>query len=78
MNQKRIPVFSARSTATVALAAVIGIAIGAAGNRVVAQMAAPTDHIGVSVEPLGTVSEESLKAQIGLDRMSFGYWGNGK
>ena len=32
-----------------------------------AQMAAPTEHKRVSVKALGTLSEESLKAQIGLD-----------
>jgi len=45
----------------------LGLALGFAGGSSLAQMAAPTEHKGVSVKALGTVSEESLKAQIGLE-----------
>lgn len=50
-----------------AAAAAIGIAIGAAGSGSLAQMAAPTEHKGLSVETLGVISEESIKSQVGLD-----------
>jgi quercetin dioxygenase-like cupin family protein len=45
----------------------LGLALGFAGGSSLAQMAAPTEHKGVSVKALGTVSEDSLKAQIGLE-----------
>ena len=57
----------ARFISTVALSAVIGIALGAVGSRGLAQMAAPTEHIGLTVETLGKISEESIKAQVGLE-----------
>ena len=48
-------------------AAIIGLALGAAGGAVFAQMEAPTEHKGLVVETLGEISEESLQAQVGLD-----------
>ena len=45
----------------------LGLALGFSSGSGVAQMAAPTEHKGVSVKALDTVSEESLKAQIGLE-----------
>ena len=45
---------------------VAGLAAGVIGSSV-AQMAAPTENKGIAVEPLGTVTEDSLKAQIGLE-----------
>lgn len=50
-----------------AAALVVGAAIGGLGSRSVAQMAAPSEHKGLSVETLGMVSEESMKAQLGLE-----------
>ena len=50
-----------------AAALVAGTAIGGFGSRVVAQMAAPSEHKGLSVETLGMVSEESMQAQLGLE-----------
>ena len=45
----------------------LGLALGFSIGNSLAEMAAPTEHKGVSVKALGTVSEESLKAQIGLE-----------
>jgi len=45
----------------------LGLVLGFFGGTSVAKMAAPTENKGISVEPLGTVTEESLKAQIGLE-----------
>ena len=56
-----------RLISTVALSAAIGIALGAVGSRSFAQMAAPTEHKGLTVETLGKISEESIKAQVGLE-----------
>lgn len=52
---------------TVVISAVVGIALGAVGNHGLAQIAAPTEHKGLTVETLGSVSEESMTAQINLD-----------
>ena len=52
---------------TVAVSAAIGIALGAVGSRSLAQMAAPTEHKGLTVETLGKISEESIRAQVGLE-----------
>ena len=45
----------------------IGILIGGIGSQVLAQMKGPTDMKGVAVIELGIISEESLKAQIGIE-----------
>ena len=46
---------------------VFGILLGAVGSKVIAQMKGPTEHKGISVTNLGTLGEESLTAQIGLE-----------
>ena len=51
---------------TLAITAALGIALGAAGSRTLAQMAAPTEHKGLKVEALGVIPEDSMEAQIGL------------
>jgi quercetin dioxygenase-like cupin family protein len=56
----------ARLTATVAFSAAIGIAIGAIGSRSLAEMAAPTEHRGLTVDALGIIPEDSMQRQIGL------------
>ena len=56
-----------RLISTVALSVAVGIALGAVGSRSLAQMAAPTEHKGLSVKTLGKISEESMKAQVGLE-----------
>ena len=43
-----------------------GVLFGAVGSKVLAQMKGPTEHKGISVTDLGTLSEESLTAQLGL------------
>lgn len=50
-----------------AFCTVAGITLGAIGGQVVAQVAAPTEHKGLGVETLGVISEESVKAQVGLE-----------
>nr|NIS42605.1 cupin domain-containing protein [Desulfuromonadales bacterium] len=44
-----------------------GIAIGAVAGHGLAQMAPPTEHKGLNVEKLGVISEDSMKATIGLE-----------
>lgn len=44
----------------------LGLAIGTGGQGL-AQTAPPTEHKGLTVETLGVVPEESLKAQVGLE-----------
>jgi len=46
---------------------VIGILMGAIGSQVIAKMKGPTEHKGISVTNLGTLGEESLTAQLGLE-----------
>lgn len=46
---------------------VAGLAIGAVAARGQAQIAPPTEHKGLTVETLGKVSEESMKATVGLE-----------
>ena len=46
---------------------VAGILIGRIGSQVLAQIKGPTDMKGVDVKELGIVSEESLKAQLGIE-----------
>ena len=47
--------------------ALVGIMVGGIGGQVWAQMKGPTEHKGISVTDLGTINEESLKAQIGIE-----------
>ena len=58
---------AAKSVAMTCIFGGLGLALGFAGGNGYAQSAAPTEHRGLSVEVLGAVSEESLKAQIGLE-----------
>ena len=44
-----------------------GLALGVIGGQGLAQVAPPTEHKGVSVETLGVIPEDSLKAQVGLE-----------
>lgn len=44
-----------------------GALIGSQDHNVYAAMAPPTEHKGLSVETLGVISEESMKAQVGLE-----------
>ncbi len=67
MQRISIGSWRVRLISTVALSAVIGIALGVVGSRSLAQMAAPTEHKGLTVETLGMISEESMKAQVGLE-----------
>jgi quercetin dioxygenase-like cupin family protein len=46
---------------------VAGLAFGAIGGQGLAQVAPPTEHKGLNVETLGVISEESIKAQVGLE-----------
>lgn len=55
-----------RLIAAIALSAAIGIAFGAVGSRSLAEMAAPAEHQGLTVEALGVIPEESMQKQIGL------------
>jgi len=52
--------------AAAALSAAIGVVLGAAGSRSLAEMAAPSEHKGLTVEALGVIPEESMQKQIGL------------
>lgn len=45
----------------------IGLTLGAIGAQGLAQVAPPTEHKGLGVETLGVISEESIKAQVGLE-----------
>ena len=44
-----------------------GLTLGVIGGQGLAQVAPPTEHKGLSVETLGVISEESMKAQVGLE-----------
>ena len=44
-----------------------GLALGAVGTQGLAQMAAPSEHKGLSVETLGVIPEDSMKATVGLE-----------
>ena len=46
---------------------IFGVLLGAFGSKVIAQMKGPTEHKGISVTNLGTISEESLTAQLGIE-----------
>ena len=45
----------------------VGLILGAFGAHGLAQVAPPTEHKGLKVETLGMISEESIKAQVGLE-----------
>lgn len=47
-------------------ALVTGAVLGALASRGLAEIAAPSEHKGLTVEALGLISEESLQKQIGL------------
>lgn len=55
-----------RLAAAATLSVVVGVVLGAAGGRGLAEMAAPTEHKGLAVEALGVIPEESMQKQIGL------------
>ena len=44
-----------------------GVAIGGTGTAAISAINPPTEHKGLEVETLGTISEESMKAQVGLE-----------
>jgi len=56
-----------RLTSIVVVSIVIGVMLGVIGGQSLAQVIAPTEHKGLTVETLGKISEESLRAQTGLD-----------
>jgi len=64
---KRIHSSRIKQLAVTCVCGGLGLALGYSVGDSSAQMAAPTEHKGVSVKALGEVSEESLKAQIGLE-----------
>ena len=57
---------SKRLAVAVALSAAIGVVLGAAASRSLAEMAAPSEHKGLTVEALGVIPEDSMQKQIGL------------
>ena len=67
MQQISLSSWRKRLIFSAALSAAVGIALGAIGNRSLAQMAAPTEHKGLTVETLGKISEDSMKSQVGLE-----------
>ena len=44
-----------------------GLALGAIGTQGLAQVAPPSEHKGLTVETLGLIPEESMKATVGLE-----------
>ena len=50
----------------IAVSATLGLTLGVAGSRGLAQMAAPSEHKGLKVAALGVIPEESMKATVGL------------
>lgn len=46
---------------------VAGLTFGVIGAQGLAQMAAPAEHKGLAVETLGSISEKSMKATVGLE-----------
>ena len=58
---------STSSIKAVSAALIIGLVLGGVGGCVLAQAKGPTDMKGVSVDELGIVSEESLRAQLGIE-----------
>ena len=52
--------------ATAAISAVFGLVLGVVGTRGVAEVTAPTEHKGHTVDAVGIVPDDSMNAQIGL------------
>ena len=59
--------FFGRSGVLSACCLAAGLTLGVIGTQGLAQVAPPTEHKGLNVETLGVVSEESMKATVGLD-----------
>lgn len=59
--------FFSRSGVLSACCLAAGLTLGVIGTQGLAQVAAPTEHKGLKVETLGVVSEDSMKATVGLD-----------
>ena len=53
--------------ASVVLALGMGVILGSSMSVGIAGMSAPTEHMGLEVETLGSVPAESMAAQVGLD-----------
>ena len=45
----------------------VGLALGVLGTQGLAQSEPPSEHKGLTVESLGVIPEESVKATVGLD-----------
>jgi len=56
-----------RSGLLVAGCLAAGLALGAVATQGLAQTAPPTEHKGLTVETLGVIPEDSMKATVGLD-----------
>ncbi len=56
-----------RPTLVAIVCTAAGLTVGVIGGQGLAQVAAPTEHKGLSVETLGVISDKSLKAQVGLE-----------
>lgn len=56
-----------RPAALAAGALMVGLGLGALGGHGIAGIAPPNKHAGLTVQKLGVVSEESLKATVGLE-----------
>ena len=61
---KRAPI---RSGLLAACCVAVGFTIGAIATQGLAQVVAPTEHKGLTVETLGVIAEDSMKATVGLD-----------
>lgn len=46
---------------------IVGVSLGVAVSKGLAQMAPPSEHKGLKVETLGVIEEDSLKSQVGLE-----------
>ena len=45
----------------------VGLGLGVVGGQGLAQTTPPSEHKGLSVETLGSISEDSMKATVGLE-----------
>jgi len=59
ISQRRAPVMIACGA--------VGLIIGAVGGTGLAQVVAPAEHKGLTVETLGVMPEESVRATVGLE-----------
>jgi len=59
--------FAGRPGRLAAGCAAAAFILGGIGGNVLAQMTPPTEHKGLGVETLGVISEDSMKATVGLD-----------